>query len=76
MVTEAEPATSPDGLTGGFTFKTKDKKEIDSRMDEFLEKANIKLLSDDIECINNEFYLIGRIDYSTAQKSKGSLQRA
>lgn len=58
-------------ILAGFTFKTKDKKEIDPRMDEFLEKANIKLLSDDIECINNEFYLIGRIDYSTAQKSKG-----
>ena len=57
-------------ILAGFTFETKEKKEIDPSMDEFLKKADIKLLSDDVEYINKEFYLIGRIDYSTAQKSK------
>ena len=57
-------------LLVGCTVNTKERAEIDPRMDEFLEKANIKLLSDEVECINNEFYLVGRVDCSTAKRSE------
>ena len=57
-------------LLAGCTVNTKARAEIDPRMDEFLEKANIKLLSDEVECINNEFYLVGRVDCSTANRSE------
>ena len=58
-------------ILAGFTFNTEERKESEPRMDEFLKEANIKLLSDEVECINNEFYLVGRVDYSTARKSQG-----
>lgn len=57
-------------LLVGCTINTKERAEIDPRMNEFLEKANIKLLSDEVENINNEFYLIGRVDCSTAKRSE------
>lgn len=57
-------------LLAGFTFDSEEKKQSDSRMDKFLEKADIKLLNDKAECINNEFYLIGRADYSIAKRTE------
>lgn len=57
-------------LLVGCTINTKERAEIDPRMNEFLEKANIKLLSDEVENINNEFYLVGRVDCSTAKRSE------
>ena len=50
-------------ILAGFTFSQKDKKKMsDLRMDELLEKADIKLLSDEYVLIDNAFYLYGRPD--------------
>ena len=48
----------------GFTFDYKKHKVSDILMDEFLEKANIKLLRDEKTLINNNIYLYGRPDYT------------
>ncbi|MDO4556219.1 MAG: metallophosphoesterase, partial [Lachnospiraceae bacterium] len=51
-------------ILAGFTFSKKDGKKIsDIRMDEFLKKANIQLLSDEAVLIEDSFYLYGRPDY-------------
>lgn len=51
-------------ILAGFTFSQKGKKKMsDLRMDEFLEKAGIRLLSDEYVLIDNSFYLYGRPDY-------------
>lgn len=47
----------------GFTFPGGEKKQSDLRMDEFLKKANIKLLRDEAVLIDNAFYLVSRPDY-------------
>ena len=47
----------------GFGFPSGEKKKSDLRMDEFLEKANIKLLKDEAVLIDNSFYLVSRPDY-------------
>ena len=52
----------------GFTFKDKNDKHSDTRMDKFLKKANIKLLKDDYILLDNSIYIYGRPDYA---KSKG-----
>lgn len=51
-------------IMGGFTFRfdKREKRQSDIRMDEFLEKANIKLLRDEYVLIDNSFYLYGRPD--------------
>lgn len=50
-------------VLAGFTFKNKNEKPVsDSRMDEFLEKAGIKLLKDEYVLIDDSFYLYGRPD--------------
>lgn len=36
--------------------------DMNDEMRSFLDKANIKLLEDDYELINNEFYVVGRVD--------------
>lgn len=52
-------------ILAGFTFDFNEKsKQSDKRMDEFLKKANIKLLRDESILIKNSFYLVGRLDYS------------
>lgn len=51
-------------ILAGFTFSfKKGKKLIDSKMEEFLKDANVKLLRDETVLIDNSFYLIGRLDY-------------
>lgn len=50
-------------ILAGFTFHQNGKKMSDPRMDTFLEKAGITLLSDESVLINNAFYLYGRPDY-------------
>lgn len=51
-------------ILAGFTFsKNGQKKMSDLRMDEFLEKAGIQLLSDEYVLIDDAFYLYGRPDY-------------
>lgn len=47
----------------GFTFPGAEKKQSDLRMDEFLKRANIKLLRDEAVLIDNSFYLVSRPDY-------------
>lgn len=49
-------------LLAGFTFSSS-KKESDPRMDEFVEKAGITLLRDEVTLVADSFYLIGRADY-------------
>lgn len=51
-------------ILAGFTFGKKgEKKQSDIRMDEFLERAGIQLLSDEYVLIDDAFYLYGRPDY-------------
>ncbi|MCI6821853.1 MAG: metallophosphoesterase [Clostridiales bacterium] len=49
-------------ILAGFTFKSKEKKESDPRMDAFLEAAGIKLLQDDSVLIDDSVYIYGRAD--------------
>lgn len=49
-------------ILAGFTFSGKKKKMSDPRMDEFLEKAGIRLLRDEGLLIDDSFYLYGRPD--------------
>lgn len=50
-------------ILAGFTFgSSRKKKASDPRMDEFLKKAQIKLLRDEFVCIDKSFYLYGRPD--------------
>lgn len=51
-------------IVAGFTFKGKQeqKKASDPRMDEFLQKAGIRLLRDEYVLIDDKFYLYGRPD--------------
>ncbi len=50
-------------ILAGFTLGSDEKKVSDPRMDEFLDKAGIKLLKDEYTLLNNEIYLYGRPDY-------------
>lgn len=50
-------------ILAGFTFSSKKKKESDPRMDIFLEKSGIHLLSDEGILIDDAFYLYGRPDF-------------
>lgn len=50
-------------ILAGFTFARKGKKQSDIRMDEFLERCNIRLLRDEYVLIDNAVYLYGRPDY-------------
>ena len=50
-------------ILAGFTFSGKNEKMSDPRMDEFLEKAGIRLLADEEVLIDDSFYLYGRPDY-------------
>ena len=47
----------------GFGFPGGEKKQSDLRMDEFLKKANIKLMKDEAILIDDSFYLVSRPDY-------------
>ena len=51
-------------ILAGFTFNYSDKKISDPRMDEFLNKAGIKLLMDEGVLIDDSFYVYGRPDYA------------
>ena len=51
-------------VLAGFTFNHSEKKESDPRMDEFLERAGIRLLRDEAELIDDCFYVYGRPDYA------------
>ena len=49
-------------ILAGFTFSSKNKKESDPRMDEFLQLAGVQLLRDEAVLINDSVYLYGRPD--------------
>lgn len=49
-------------ILAGFTFGGKAKKESSPQMDEFLEKADIRLLRDEAVLIDDSVYLYGRPD--------------
>ena len=50
-------------VLAGFTFNQDEKKVSDPRMDEFLERAGVRLLRDEGVLIDNSFYVYGRPDY-------------
>lgn len=47
-------------ILAGFTFETKEERIADRRFGEFLDRAKIHLLEDDVVCIDDAFYLAGR----------------
>lgn len=49
-------------ILGGFTFDNEQIIEHDSRMSDFLEKAEINLLADETVLIDDKFYVSGRVD--------------
>lgn len=49
-------------ILGGFTFDNEPVIEHDKRMAKFLEDSNIKILEDDYVLIDDQFYVVGRID--------------
>ncbi|MEI3266073.1 MAG: metallophosphoesterase [Frisingicoccus sp.] len=49
-------------ILAGFTFPSDQKKTSDSRMDDFLERANIRLITEQTLLIDDSFYLVGRAD--------------
>ena len=51
-------------LLGGFSVSLDQDEVRDSRFDTFAEKANITILDDEAICIDNAFYLVGRMDAS------------
>lgn len=53
-------------ILAGFTFSGGEK--ADGRMEAFLERAHISLLSDEAVLIDDAFYLCGRKDYSRSRK--------
>lgn len=46
----------------GFSFSTSKELNHDNRMNNFLKKAKINLLSDEVTLIDNKFYIAGRYD--------------
>lgn len=60
----------PEKLLAGFRLDSKEDKEADTRMDDFLEAAGIHLLSDENVLVDNSFYIAGRIDYSHGGASR------
>lgn len=60
----------PEKLLAGFRLDSKEDKEADTRMDDFLEAAGIHLLSDETVLVDNSFYIAGRIDYSHGGASR------
>lgn len=53
-------------ILAGFTFDSADK-EPDLRMEEFLRESNIILLEDESVLIDDQFYLVGRLDPAYAK---------
>lgn len=51
-------------LLGGFSVSLAHNDLRDPRFDEFAQKANIQILDDEVLCIDDAFYLIGRMDAS------------
>lgn len=58
-----------EAILAGFTFSSDENVYIGKKMEALLADANIKTLTDESVLINNQFYLIGRKDYSAKSKS-------
>lgn len=58
-------------ILAGFTFGGKKKDKADSRMEQLLRDANIHLLTDEAELIDDKFYIVGRNDSSRTHKLGG-----
>lgn len=61
-----------ENLVGGFTVPFGDVQKNETEMNDFLEKANIKLLQDQTQLVDQAFYVIGRRDYSKPGTENGS----
>ena len=57
-------------ILAGFTFETKEERIADRRFGEFLDRAKIHLLEDDVVCIDDAFYLAGRKDPDGSAKRR------
>lgn len=49
-------------ILAGFTFPSSEKKMSDIRMDDFLKRAGIQLITEETLLIDDSFYLVGRAD--------------
>ena len=58
-------------ILAGFTFGGKKKDQADPRMEQLLRDANIHLLTDEAELIDDKFYVVGRNDSSRTYKLGG-----
>ena len=58
-------------ILAGFTFGGKKKDQADPRMVQLLRDANIHLLPDEAELIDDKFYVVGRNDSSRTHKLGG-----
>ena len=58
-------------ILAGFTFGGKKKDQADPRMEQLLRDANIHLLTDEAELIDEKFYVVGRNDSSRTHKRGG-----
>ena len=58
-------------ILAGFTFGGKKKNQADPRMEQLLRDANIHLLTDEAELIDEKFYVVGRNDSSRTHKLGG-----
>ncbi len=57
----------PESLLAGFTVGKKEYKR-DNRFDEFMQRANVKMLEDESTLINEQFYLVARKDPRMSEK--------
>lgn len=58
-------------ILAGFTFGGRKKDQADPRMEQLLRDANIHLLTDEAELIDDKFYVVGRNDSSRTHKLGG-----
>lgn len=58
-------------ILAGFTFGGNKKDQADPRMEQLLRDANIHLLTDEAELIDDKFYVVGRNDSSRTHKLGG-----
>lgn len=56
-------------ILAGFTFSQDEEVYVGDRMKKLLEDANIQILDDEAVLIQNQFYVVGRKDYSSEKKS-------
>ena len=55
-------------LLGGFSVHSIENNERDTRFEDLMKKANVKMLEDEAVLIDNKFYIVGRLDYEKTGK--------